>query len=85
MFVNLDYEKNLVSFIKSHKGYMNKLYENLQKIGLFPNMHHIPCLAHCMHRVSEKIRTINPNIDSFISNMKLLLKALKLQKQFKLI
>jgi hypothetical protein len=33
--------------------------------------------------VSEKMRDLNPDIDLFISQMKLLLKALKLQKQFK--
>ena len=38
-----------------------------------------------MHGVSEKIRTINPDIDLFISNMKFLRKALKLQIEFKAI
>ena len=40
MFVNLDYEKNLV-VLSDHTKYMNKFYENLQKMGLFPNMHHM--------------------------------------------
>lgn len=35
-----------------------------------PNMKHVTCLAHALHRLSEKIRTDYKNVDSLISNTK---------------
>lgn len=75
--------ENVWLVVSDQATYMRVCFENLKKIGLFPNLHHITCLAHCIHRVSEKIRTQNKEVDKFISNMKLLLKPMKLQQNFK--
>jgi len=63
--------------------YNIKCFDNIKKIGLFPNLKHITCLAHCLHRVSEKIRKNNYELDQLIGQMKILLKAFKMQKSYK--
>lgn len=37
---------------------------------IFPNMKHVTCLAHALHRVAEKIREEFKNVDAVISNVK---------------
>ena len=37
---------------------------------LYPKQIHVTCVAHGLHRVCEKIRDVNPELDSFIANMK---------------
>jgi hypothetical protein len=63
---NQNYEK-IWLVLSDQAKYMETCFENLKSIGIFPNMHHITCLAHCLHRVSEKICDLNPDIDLFIS------------------
>ncbi|XP_049868037.1 uncharacterized protein LOC126378420 [Pectinophora gossypiella] len=36
----------------------------------FPNMKHVTCLAHALHRVAEKIRSEYPDVDTLIANGK---------------
>lgn len=36
----------------------------------FPNLNHITCLAHSLHRVCESIRINNEETDKFIASMK---------------
>ena len=38
--------------------------------GVFRNLHHVTCLAHSLHRVSEFIRSKFLKTDEFISTMK---------------
>ena len=46
-------------------------------------MRHITCLAHALHRVCEKIRSMNPLADSFTSKMKkILTNSPKRRRQF---
>ena len=33
---------------------------------LFPNLHHITCLAHAIHRVAEKVRESHKLVDDFL-------------------
>lgn len=50
----------------------------------FTQMYHITCLAHTLHRVCEKIRSMNLLADSFISKMKkVLTNSPKRRRQFK--
>ncbi|KRZ63903.1 hypothetical protein T08_2385, partial [Trichinella sp. T8] len=37
---------------------------------LFPNMLHLTCLAHGLHRIAEHIRCLFPDVDRLISNVK---------------
>lgn len=36
----------------------------------FPNMKHVTCIAHALHRVAEKIRSEYPDVDTLIANVK---------------
>jgi predicted Zn-dependent protease with MMP-like domain len=47
---------------------MIKAGKNLKE--LYPNLLHITCLAHGMNRVAEEIRSLYPDVDKLISNMK---------------
>ena len=38
--------------------------------AFYPNMVHITCLAHALHRVAETIRNEFPRVNSLVSNMK---------------
>ena len=42
--------------------------------GVFRNLHHVTCLAHSLHRVSEFIRSKFLKTDKFISIMKTVLR-----------
>ncbi len=49
--------------------------------SLFPRLHHVTCLAHCVHRVCETIRNHNEEADEFISAMKKILRKSPLRRQ----
>ena len=49
-------------------AYMKKAASILS--ALFPNMLHLTCLAHALHRLSEKIRSMHPEVDGLISSVK---------------
>lgn len=52
--------------------------------ALLPNMKHVTCLAHALHRVAEKIRSEYPDVDTLIANVKnIFLKAPYRVKIFK--
>lgn len=42
---------------------------NTMKI-LLPNMHHVTCIVHSLHRVAEKVRDLCPAVDNFLGIMK---------------
>lgn len=63
----IDNEKVLI-FVSDAAPYMVKAASAL---GVFyPNITHITCLAHGVHRVCETVRESYSNVDSFISNAK---------------
>jgi hypothetical protein len=47
--------------------YMIKAVKNMKESNCFPNLHHVTCINHLLHRVCEKIREENDNINEFIS------------------
>ena len=49
--------------------------------GVFRNLHHVTCLAHSLHRVSEFIRSKFLKTDKFISTMKKVLRKSPLRRQ----
>ncbi|KRX52067.1 hypothetical protein T09_8811 [Trichinella sp. T9] len=62
--------------------YMKKAADALKL--LFPNMLHLTCLAHGLHRIAEHIRCLFPDVDRLISNVKkLFLKASSRVQLFK--
>lgn len=48
--------------------YMVKMGKGLSI--LYPNLTHVTCLAHGLHRLAEHIRSIFPDVDTFINNLK---------------
>jgi hypothetical protein len=51
---------------------------------IYPKMTHLTCVAHALHRISEYIRGLFPNVDKLISNgKKVFLKAPSRCKLFK--
>ncbi|XP_003738430.1 uncharacterized protein LOC100897181 [Galendromus occidentalis] len=70
---DVQHERVLV-FVTDAAPYMVAAANSLKV--LFPNMIHVTCLAHAIHRVAEQARTIFPNVDRLISSVKkILLKA----------
>lgn len=67
-----DYKK-LIVVTTDQAGYMIKAFKNLRET-LYDNLYHVTCLAHSLHRVAEVVRTQHPLVNSFVSNMKKVLK-----------
>jgi len=61
------YEKVLV-FVTNGAAYMRKAVKNL--LTTYPNMIHVTCVIHELHRVTEEIRAYYPDIDTLISSVK---------------
>ena len=60
--------EDVLLFTSDVAPYMKKAAKAL-KI-LFPNLLHVTCLAHALHRICEEIRGIFSEVDSLISNTK---------------
>jgi hypothetical protein len=58
--------------------------QNLKNSKLFPNLMHITCLAHCLHRISDKIRKIYPKTDSFVKSFKKYFRPVQVQNFYKI-
>lgn len=59
---------NVLLFVTDAAPYMKKAAEGLKV--LFPKMLHLTCLAHALHRISEEVRRLFPEVDKIISNGK---------------
>lgn len=76
------YYERIWLLISDQAPYMIKAGRTLK--NFLPNLKHISCLVHALHRVSEKIRDENEKIDELISQTKkVLLKSPKRQQLFK--
>ncbi|KRZ82536.1 hypothetical protein T08_6973 [Trichinella sp. T8] len=74
--------ENVLLFVTDAAPYMKKAADALKL--LFPNMLHLTCLAHGLHRIAEHIRCLFPDVDRLISNVKkLFLKASSRVQLFK--
>ena len=60
---------NVLLFITDGAPYMKKA-EQVLKV-LFPNMLHVTCMAHGIHRVSKEVQSLFPDVDSLISCTKI--------------
>ena len=66
--------KNVLLFLSDAAPYMKKSARVLKV--LFPEMIHLTCLAHGLHRIAEHVRGLFPSIDKLVSNgKKIFLKA----------
>ena len=65
--ISIKYDKILL-LVTDGAAYMKKTASSL-KI-LYPNMLHITCLAHGLHRVAEEVRGQFQDVDKLISNVK---------------
>ena len=59
---------NVLLFLTDAAPYMKKAGRTLK--DLFPNILHITCLAHSLHRISEEIRCCFDDVDRLVSNGK---------------
>jgi hypothetical protein len=64
---NMKYDRVLL-ILSDQAFYMLKAMNNL--ILFFPNLHHVTCLAHALHRVCMKVAEENQEINSLISLFK---------------
>lgn len=55
-------------FVSDAAPYMVKAGKGINV--MYPKMVHITCLAHGLHRVAKEIRSIFPQVDRLVSNMK---------------
>jgi len=67
----IQYNK-VILVVTDQASYMIKAIKSLKL--MFPNLHHITCIVHALHRVCEVIREENIELNIFISNMKKVLK-----------
>jgi len=80
---NIKYDK-LWLILTDQARNMLSCFKSMKELGLFPNLHHITCLAHALHRVCELIRSENHEIDKLVSSFKLfLVKSPKRIKAFR--
>lgn len=63
----IEHERVLL-FLTDAATYMKKA-GNALKV-LFPNMIHLTCLAHALHRIAEEVRGLYPEVDSLVSSVK---------------
>ncbi|OXA41172.1 CGG triplet repeat-binding protein 1, partial [Folsomia candida] len=61
-------ESKFLLFITDGVKYMLKAGKNLKV--LYSKLLHVTCLAHGMNRVAEEIRSLFPDVDKFVANMK---------------
>ena len=75
------YYDKLILIISDQASYMLLAVKNLK--NHFSNLNHITCLSHALHRVCEKIRSDNEDVNKLISKVKsILLKSKERQIQF---
>ena len=60
--------ENVVLLLSDAVPYMKKAAKVLKVI--FPEMIHLTCLAHALHRIAEHARGLFPSVDKLVSNGK---------------
>lgn len=68
LWPNGDSTDKVLLLVTDAAPYMVKAAKHLTIF--YPNMKHVTCLAHAVHRVAEKIREIFPEVNSLISSIK---------------
>lgn len=83
LFPGKDFYEKVKLVITDAAPYMVMCFRQ-QRESLFPNLIHITCIVHGLHRVAEEIRQNNNEFNNFIAQMKaLLLKSPLRQNKFK--
>jgi len=81
---NIQYE-NILLIVTDAASYMIAAFKNLNK-SLLCHSIHVTCVAHAVHRVCEKIREDNKEVNKFVSLMKkILLKSKERRHLYKTI
>ena len=62
--------KKLLLVVTHQARYMLLAIKNLKLTNMYPNLHHITCIAHTLHRVCEKIRLHNLLANKLIGDVK---------------
>lgn len=61
-------KNDVLLFVSDAAPYMVAAARGIK--ALYPNLVHITCLAHALHRVAEQIRSQYADVDKFVSNCK---------------
>ena len=56
--------------VSDQARYMLLAIKNLKLTNMYPNLHHITCIVHALHRVCEKIRLGNLLANKLIGDVK---------------
>ena len=84
LFKNQTNYNQIYLIITDQANYNLTFVKNLKTSKLFPNLMHITCLAHCLHRISDKIRKIYPKADNFVKNFKKYFRPVQVQNFYKI-
>ena len=74
--------KKLLLIVSDRAAYMKLAVAKLKETNLFPNLHHVTCLAHAIHNLCDKIRKDHILANKFISVMKDILSKTPQRIQF---
>lgn len=66
-------------FLSDQTAYMLAAGRNIKT--LCPSMMHVTCLAHCLNRVAECVRNIEPTVDEFLGKFKEVLRCSPIRKE----
>ena len=59
---------SVLALISDSAAYMLKAGSSLKIF--YPEMHHLTCLAHALHRLSERVRELLPEVNELIASVK---------------
>lgn len=73
--------------ITDNAGYMNKFIKELRNDHdcnyKFPNLYHVKCMAHILHRLCDKIRSMTLCLDQFIIYFQKIHKSILYKREYK--
>ena len=76
---DIQYDK-LKLVVSDQASYMLKAIQSIKMNGMYPNINHITCLIHALHKVCGNIREENKQVNKLISAMKKILRKSNKQK-----
>lgn len=77
--LNIDFN-DVWLVVTDQAAYMMKCFKDLKTV--LPNMHHVSCLAHSIHRVCEKVREDHKLVDDFLGKMRVVFSRSNDRSQF---
>ena len=77
--------ERLRRILSDQAAYMCLAVKNIKKTEKYPNLSHVTCIIHALHRVREFIRKENHQVDRMVAEIKkILLKSARRKQLFRL-